>query len=54
MRFTKEDKLDYTTPYQQSDAVLRAQQAVQAQQNLKPDQYQSRWQDQLDAMMGQI
>jgi len=27
---------------------------VQAQQNLKPDQYQSRWQDQLDAMMGQI
>jgi hypothetical protein len=54
MKFTKEEKLDYTAPYRQSDSVIRAQQAVQAQQNLKPDQYQSRWQDQLDAMMGQI
>jgi hypothetical protein len=54
MRFTKEEKFDYTAPYRQSDSVIRAQQAVQAQQNLKPDQYQSRWQDQLDAMMGQI
>lgn len=54
MRFTKEEKLDYTAPYRQSDSVIRAQQAVQAQQNLKPDQYQPRWQDQLDAMMGQI
>lgn len=54
MSFTKEEKIDYTAPYRQSDSVIRAQQAVQAQQNLKPDQYQSRWQDQLDAMMGQI
>lgn len=40
--------------YTQSDAVNRAQQALQTQQAQKPGDYQSQWQGQLDSVMSQI
>ena len=40
--------------YQESDAVLQAQQMLQQQMAQKPGAYQSQWQAQLDEMMNQI
>lgn len=41
-------------PYVQSDAVTRAQQALQAQQAAKPGDYRSQWQGKLDSALGKI
>lgn len=41
-------------PYVQSDAVTRAQQALQAQQAAKPGDYRSQWQGKLDSALGEI
>ena len=40
--------------YEESDAVKRAQQALQESQSQKPGEYRSKWQEQLDDTMGKI
>ena len=41
-------------PYVQSDAVTKAQQALQAQQGARPGEYQSQWQGKLNSALSQI
>lgn len=51
---TEEEKKYVYNPYQQSDSVTQAQDALKTQQSAKPAQYQSQWQSQLNDLMGQI
>ena len=51
---TEEEKKYVYNPYQQSDSVTQAQDALKTQQSAKPAQYQGQWQSQLNDLMGQI
>ena len=46
--------IDYKKEYEQSEAVRRAQAALQQQEQAKPGAYQSGWQNQLNDIMGRI
>ena len=48
------DQNGVNTTYQESDAVIQAQQALQNQQASKPGQYQSQYQSGINDLLGQI